>query len=151
MLPHQIIKLPSHLGYADLSKIASTEKIKMCSTFLNSATYKTIEIYQKGNELINEAIRALQEIASNVPTDDSLALIENLKFVVESIKEYTSNIKVQTVKDTESSLLEKRLLILQDKYAIVHGRVLQSLKEARYYDEEAQMLFSYCMQQRDAT
>lgn len=38
MLPPQLIKFPSHLGYVDLAKIALGEIIKMCGTFLDSIT-----------------------------------------------------------------------------------------------------------------
>lgn len=88
-----------------MTKIAPSEKIKICGTFLNSVTQKTVEAYQKGNELINEAIRDLQEIAYGVTIDNSLAPIENLKCVFDSIKEYASNLKVQTMKDAKTSLL----------------------------------------------
>lgn len=54
------------------------------------------------------------------------------------------------MKEVETSILEKILLILQDKCVITHDKALQSLKEVDY-DEEARLLFVYCMQWPDAT
>lgn len=131
--------------------MAPSERIKIGDTFLNFVSQETAEAYQKGNELINEAIRDLQETTPGITTDESLTLVDNLKCAVYFVKEYASNIKAQPMKEAKTSLLEKILLILQDKCAIAHDRVLQSLKEVKDYDEEAQLLFAYCMQWPDAT
>lgn len=101
--------------------------------------------------MLNEAIQTLQETTPGATIDDSLAPIENLKFLVDSIKEYTSNLKILTEKEEKSIFLEIRLLILQDKCAITQNKVLQSLKEVKDHEEEAHILFVYCIRWHDAT
>lgn len=111
--------------------------MKLCNTFISLVTQEASESYQKRNELINEAIQALQETTPNVTLENSLAPIENLRLIVDSIKEYTSNLKMKTTREVELNFLEKRLLFLQDKCTIACDKALETLKQVREYDEEA--------------
>lgn len=43
--------------------------------------------------MINEAIKTLQDATLGTTIDSSLTSIENLKFLVDSLKEYASDLK----------------------------------------------------------
>lgn len=78
----------------DLTKITPSDRMKLYNTFISSITQEDLESYQRSNELINDYIKALQEIAPSATPYNSLALIESLRLIIDSIKEYTSNIKM---------------------------------------------------------
>lgn len=101
--------------------------------------------------MINEAIKTLQDATPSATIDNSLTSIENLKFLLDSLKEYSSNLKEKTKKDVDSKFVEKILLELQDRCASAHGKVDKCLKEVQECEDGAKTLFLYCMRWPNAT
>lgn len=107
--------------------------------------------HQKGIEMIEDSLKALQETTPHTSIDASLTLVENLRLLLESFKEHASSLGEKTKQEVEEKLEEKRLLALHDKCALAHTNVEKNMKSVKICETEANVVFAFCLKWPDAT
>lgn len=76
----------------DLYKISLVHKLVLGDVLHASGRRDILETHQKGTNLIDDALKTLQDATLSTLIDTSLSLVENLKLLLESFKEYASRL-----------------------------------------------------------
>jgi hypothetical protein len=94
---------------------------------MNLEEYKFWKHTKRGQRLLMIPLKNLLDASIGTSIDTSLTLLEKLKLLLESFKEYASRLGEKTRKEIEEKIEEKRLLEFHDKCALAHKNVENNL------------------------
>lgn len=103
----QLLQFPMQQDNVDLHKIYPIHKLQLGDVCHASTRKEIIKTHQRSGELMDEAIKTLQEVTPRTNVDTSLSTMENFKLLIDSFKEYASGLKGQVEIEFEMRLKKK--------------------------------------------
>lgn len=81
--------------------------------------------------MIDEVVKFLQESIPSATIDSSLSHMENVKFFLDSFKEYSSGLKEKLEKEIDKKVNDKRLIDITKWWTTIHTKFQDDLKDGK--------------------